>query len=209
MIVPAILEKNWEDIEKKLEICREFATNIHIDFIDGKFTDNVSYLELDNFKKYSNYFNLEAHLMVEEPVNYLEKLSNSGFKTFLGHVEKMHDQVDFVAKGEELGEVGLAIDLDTSLDKIKVPLDDLDRILLMSVKAGKSGQVFNKYIEGKIKKLSKKYLGKIEIDGGINVDSIKIAKNAGASIFCVTSYLFKENPVVNFRNLEAAISKDY
>ncbi len=202
MIIPAILEKNWEEIEKKLEICREFATNVHIDFIDGKFTNNTSYLEFDNFKKYSEYFNLEAHLMVEEPFDYLGKLADAGFKTFLGHVEKMSDQVEFVARGEELGEVGLAIDVDSSINEIKVPVDDLDRILLMSVKAGKSGQTFNPHIEGKIKKLRNKYLGKIEIDGGINDETFVIAKNAGVNAFCVTSYLFNNDPIGNFRRLE-------
>jgi len=202
MIIPAILEKDWEEIEKKLEICREFASNIHIDFIDGKFADNTSFLEPEPFKKYSEYFNLEAHLMVEEPFDYLEKLSSAGFKTFLGHVEKMSDQVEFVARGEELGEIGLAIDVDSSIDKIKVPLDDLDRILLMSVKAGKSGQTFNPHIEGKIKKLRNKYLGKIEIDGGINDETFVLAKNAGVNAFCVTSYLFNNDPVNNFRRLE-------
>lgn len=203
MIIPAILEKDWEEIEKKLEICREFASSVHIDFIDGKFTENASYLEFNNFKKYSEYFNLEAHLMVEEPVNYLDKLADAGFKTFLGHVEKMSDQVEFVARGEELGEVGLAVDVDSSLDKITVSLDDLDRILLMSVKAGKSGQTFNEHIEGKIKKLRNKYLAKIEIDGGINDGTFLVAKNAGVDMFCVTSYLFKDNPVENFRKLES------
>jgi ribulose-phosphate 3-epimerase len=203
MIIPAILEKDWEEIEKKLEICREFATHVHIDFIDGKFADNISFMDFEPFKKYSEYYSLEAHLMVDEPVNYLDKLVSAGFKTFLGHVEKMSDQIEFVAKGEELGEVGLAIDIDSSIDKISVSLDDLDRILLMSVKAGKSGQTFNPHIEGKIKKLRSKYLGNIEVDGGINAETFLTAKNAGATAFCVTSYLFRENPSENFRKLEA------
>ena len=46
MIIPAILEKNWHEIEKKLEISKIFGKNAHIDFIDGKFTDNISFLDL-------------------------------------------------------------------------------------------------------------------------------------------------------------------
>jgi ribulose-phosphate 3-epimerase len=205
MIIPAILEKDWVELQKKLEICREFASSIHVDFIDGKFVDNTSYLEFENFKKYSEYFNFEAHLMVEEPIEYLEKLSNAGFKTFLGHIEKMHDQVEFVAKAEALGEVGLALDLHTSLDDIKVSLDDLDRILLMSVVAGKSGQEFDESVLEKIKSLRSKYLGNIEIDGGVNDKTLPPAKAAGVNSFCVTSYLFKENPVENFRKLEKIV----
>src|SRR3989344_9689598 len=140
MIIPAILEKDWKEIEKKLEICREFANSVHIDFIDGKFADNMSFLDPQPFKKYSEYFTLEAHLMVEDPVKYLDNLSNAGFKKFTAHVEKMSNQVEFVAKGEQLGSVGLALDLNTPVSEIKVPLDDLDQILLMSVSAGASGQ---------------------------------------------------------------------
>src|SRR4051812_32648074 len=122
MIIPAILEKNWEQIEKKIEICRNFTRNIHIDFIDGKFVDNRSFFEFEPFKKYSGYFNFEAHLMVEEPKQYLERLSLAGFKVFLGHVERMKDQVEFVAAGEALGSVGLCLDLQTPLTQIKVSL---------------------------------------------------------------------------------------
>lgn len=205
MIVPAILEKNWEEIEKKLEICREFARTVHIDFIDGKFNSNTSFLESEPFKKYSDYFILEAHLMVEEPIGYLPSLSSAGFKRFIGHVEKMSDQVEFVTSGEILGAVGLALDLQTSLDAIKVPLDDLDQILLMSVKAGASGQTFDNSIIEKIKLLRSKYSGNIEIDGGINDQTFSFAKTAGANTFCVTSFLFKEDPKEQFRLLESLV----
>lgn len=205
MIIPAILEKNWEEIEKKLEICREFARAVHIDFIDGKFNPNTSFLEFEPFKEYSNYFTLEAHLMVEEPISYLPSLSSAGFKRFIGHVEKMSDQVEFVANGELLGGVGLALDLQTPLDAIKVSLDDLDQILLMSVNAGKSGQTFDNSIIEKIKSLRSKYLGNIEIDGGINDQTILFAKTASANTFCVTSFLFKEDPKEQYRMLQSLL----
>src|SRR4029078_11680397 len=113
MIIPAILEKDFEEIKKKLEICREFANTVHVDFIDGDFAPNKSCLDFASFKQYSDYFKLEAHLMVNEPVNYLDKLSEAGFRIFMGHVEKMGDQIEFVTRGQELGAVGLAFDLDT------------------------------------------------------------------------------------------------
>lgn len=205
MIVPAILEKDWEKIEKKLEICREFANTVHIDFIDGDFAPNKSFLDFAPFKKYSDYFRLEAHLMVNEPVNYLDKLSEAGFRIFVGHVEKMNDQVEFVARGEELGTVGLAFDLETPLTKINVDLEDLDQILLMSVKAGESGQEFDSTVIQKIKDLRTKFYGKIEIDGGINDKTLELAKNAGADTFCATSFLFRDNPEKQFRLLESLL----
>lgn len=201
MIIPAILEKDWDEIKKKLEICIEFASTVHIDFIDGRFAENKTYLDLEPFKDYRQRFNLEAHLMVNEPINYLDSLADAGFGTFVGHVEKMSDQVEFVTKGEELGAVGLALDLDTPTEEIKVNLDDLDQILLMSVKAGRSGQEFDESVLDKIKSLRSKYLGKIEIDGGINGETLNLAKEKGANNFCVTSSLFKEDPKKEFERL--------
>jgi ribulose-phosphate 3-epimerase len=201
MIIPAILEDNFSEIKNKLEICTQFASAVHIDFIDGNFAENKSFMDFEPFKEYRQTFNLEAHLMVNEPINYLDKLADAGFTTFIGHVEKMSDQVSFVAKGEELGRVSLALDLSTPLDELKVNLEDLDQILLMSVKAGKSGQVFEEAVVEKIKKLRSIYLGKIEIDGGINEDTLKMSKNAGANNFCVTSALFKEDPRFEYQKL--------
>lgn len=204
MIIPAILGKDWSAIEKKLKTCREFANTIHIDFIDGKFVPTTTFMDFSKFTPYSNYFLLEAHLMVEEPVNYLASLSRAGFKRFLGHVEKMSDQVDFVAKGEELGAVGLCLDLQTAVSEIKVPLEDLDQILLMSVKAGASGQSFDPSVIEKVKSLNSQSFENIEMDGGINNETLPAAKQAGASIFAVTSYLFgNSNPEDQFHKLQA------
>ena len=205
MIIPAILEKDWEEIKKKLDVCIEFADTVHIDFIDGEFFDNKSFLEFEPFKEYRQSFKLEAHLMVNKPIDYLEKLSDAGFNTFIGHVEKMSDQIEFVTKGEELGAVALALDIETSIKDIKVNLEDLDQILLMSVKAGKSGQDFDESVISKIKELRNNYMGKIEVDGGINESTLRIAKEAGADNFCVTSSLFKENPKKEFERLSSLL----
>lgn len=206
MVVPAILEKDWGEIEKKIELCRNFTRNVHVDFIDGKFSANSTFLDFDKFKKFSSYFNLEAHLMVEEPINYLERLFDAGFKTYLGQVEKMSDQVEFVAKGQELGEVGLCLDLPTPISKINIPFEDLDRVLLLSVPAGNSGQSFSNEITSKIKNLREKTLVKIEIDGGIDDKTIKIAKENGGDIFCANSFLFDHSPADKYHLLSSLVS---
>ena len=195
MIIPGILEKDWAKIEQKINICREFSNTIHIDFIDGKFSENITFLDFEKFKEYSPFLTLEAHLMVYEPIKYLDKLADAGFKRFLGHIEMMTEQSEFVAKGESLGEVGLALDLQTQIEQIKVPLIDLDSVLLMAVKAGKSGQVFENTVIDKIKSLRSKFLGTIEVDGGINDQTTLFVRDAGARRFVTTSFLFNsEDP---------------
>ncbi len=203
MIIPTILEKTWEDVEAKFKIYEKFAKVVHVDFIDGKFEKNLTFLNPIPFSKYSSYFELEAHLMVEEPINYLEGLSKAGFRRFLGHVEKMSDQVEFVAKGQSLGVVGLALDIATPVSDIRVPYEDLDQILLMSIVAGASGRPFDQRVLPKIKAIKDQGFANIQIDGGVNDQTLLLLKNAGASIFCVNSFLFKGEPEKQFRILEA------
>ncbi|EKD85555.1 MAG: Ribulose-phosphate 3-epimerase [uncultured bacterium] len=205
MVIPTILEKSWEEIEKKFKVYKSFANTVHVDFIDGKFTDSLTFLDPNPFSKYSGYFNLEAHLMVEEPANYLDGLASAGFKRFLGQVEKMSDQVKFVAKGQSLGSVGLALDIETPIEAIKVSLEDLDQILLMSIIAGASGRPFDQRVIPKMKELRTKYTGTIEVDGGINDQTLVFARTAGANRFCVNSFLFKGDPKKQFDLLSSLL----
>lgn len=194
-IIPGILEKEWEEIEEKLEGIKLFAKSAHIDFIDGKFTDNTTYLEFENFKKYSEDIFLEAHLMVENPIDYLDRLSNAGFKRFIGHIEKMPDIAGFVAQGQLLGEVGLALDGPTGIEALKdVSLDDLDCILIYtSEKVGHAGPPMMPERLEKIKRLREKTIIPIEADGGVKDSTIKQVLDAGATRFVATSFIWGFN----------------
>lgn len=212
-IIPGILEKDWESIEKKIKTVETLTNRIHIDIIDGKFSENKTFLDPEPFAKYSDKFFLELHMMVEEPINFLEPYAKAGFKRFLGHIEKMSSQEDFVAKGQVLGEVGLAIDGPTSVDELKVNLEDLDAILIMTIKAGYSGQAFMpenlKKIEALIERFKNENILKkptIEVDGGTNDQTIILSNKSGAKRFVATSYIFKEDPIAQFNKLKELIS---
>ena len=201
-IIPGILEKDWVEIERKIELVKPFTKTIHIDIIDGKFAPNTTFLDPAPFAQYSKDLFFEVHLMVDEPIQYLKPFADAGFKRFLGHIEKMSDQVEFIAQGELLGEVGLAIDGPTSLESVKVPFDDLDAILIMTIKAGESGQVFvPEYLE-KVKILKRvkddnKLKMVIEVDGGVNDKTIVQSRSVGADRFVANSFLFKTNGIYN------------
>ena len=207
-IIPGILEKEWSEIERKIELIKPFARTIHIDIIDGKFASNTTFLDPTPFAKYSSEIFFEVHLMVEEPINYLKSFAASGFKRFIGHIEDMSDQAEFVAQGQLLGEAGLAVDSPTSIDSIKVPLEDLDCLTIMTVKAGESGQKFIPKCLEKIKILKRvqddtKAGIKIEVDGGINDKTIIEAIKAGANRFVATSFLFNaEDPKKQYEMLK-------
>lgn len=189
-ILPGILEKEWVEIEKKLEVYKSFAKQVHIDLIDGKFAPNTTFLDPAPFKKYSRDFILELHMMVDDPLSYVKPFADAGFGRFIGHVEMMPDQVAFVAEAELWGEAGLGIDAQTPVEAIKVNLDDLDSLLVMTVKTGYSGQGFMENNLEKVKQLAAKTTIPIEIDGGINDETITTGCAAGARRFVATSFLF-------------------
>lgn len=200
-IIPGILEKDWSEIEKEIELVRGFAKTIHVDIIDGKFAPSTTFLDPKPFAKYANDFLFEAHLMVEEPINYLDSFASAGFKRFLGHIENMSSQEEFVAKAELLGEVGLALDAETPLKSLTADYQDLDCVLIMSVKAGFSAQEFTPGSLEKVKKIREKSQIPIEIDGGIDDSTIIQAKNAGVERFVTTSFIFSGTPLVNYQKL--------
>jgi len=203
-VIPGILEKDWPAIEEKIRTYLTFVNKIHVDFIDGKFVANTTCMDFAKFLPYSQNFFLEAHLMAEEPINYLKPLSQAGFKRFVGHIEKMSDQTEFVVKAQEFGEVGLAVDFKTPLEEIKVAYEDLDTVLIMGVNAGSSGQTFLADCLPKISRIRSNSLVSIEVDGGINDTNIGQIATAGANIFISTSYI-SANPKENFEKLLSLI----
>lgn len=205
-IIPGILEKDFAEIERKIELVKDFAKTIHIDIIDGKFAPNTTFLDPKPFTKYTlpssgQALSFEVHLMVDEPINYLDSFAAAGFKRFLGQVEKMSSQEDFVAKGELLGEVGLALDVNTPLESLKADYQDLDCVLIMSIKAGFSSQEFMPEILEKVKMIREKSQLPVGVDGGINDTTIIRALNYGVNRFVTTSFLFSGDPLTNYQKL--------
>ena len=208
---PGTDNRDWPTIERKIEIARSFAKTIHIDIVDEKFSSKASFLDPKPFSQYKDLF-LELHMMVKNPLELLEPFAKVGFNRFIAHAESFKtkdEQQEFVAKAQSFGEVGLAIDGPTDLSAIKVPYKDLDCILIMTIKAGESGQEFNhKYLK-KVETL-RQAQGDIviEVDGGINDQTIIEAKNAGATRFITNSFIFNaQNPQEQYNLLKERIRK--
>ncbi len=207
-IIPGILEAEWDEIEKKLELIKPFTNTVHIDIIDGKFTDNLTLLDPSPFQKYSKDFFFELHMMVKEPVNYLESWANAGFKRFIGHIEKMSDINAFITGGRRYGEIGLAIDGPTDIGILDgINLNDLDCLLVMTIKAGASGQKFQPELLEKVRVLRGKTAIPIEVDGGINDMTVINAKESGATRFVANSFLFKANAQEQYEKLESLLEE--
>ncbi len=206
-ILPGILEKEWASIEERLELARPFAKAIHIDLLDGKFAPNTSFLDPKPFAKYKDTFLLELHMMVHEPIDYLQAFAEAGFRRFIGHVEQMSDQEAFVSKAQRYGEAMLGIDAKTPVAAITVPEIDLDGILVMTVNAGFSHQQFMPECLEKVRFLVEKTEIPIAVDGGINDTTITQAFSAGASHFVSTNFIFvKGEPETQFQILQKLLA---
>jgi len=193
-ILPGILEQSWDEIEKKLQLAQTFAQTVHIDIIDGVFVNNKTFLEPSPFTPYATNLQLELHMMVRNPIEYVEPFAKAGFTRFLGHIEMMEDQQKFVSYTKQFGEAGLALDGPTEISDIKVPLSSLDCVLVYtSHQVGFSGPAFLPERLEKIKRIREETKKPIEVDGGITDTTLPLAKDAGATRFTTTSFLFSHS----------------
>lgn len=214
---PGTDNKNWEEIDKKIGAVESFAKTIHIDVIDGIYVNNKTFSDPTPFLKYAGKLKsgrrgqmegesglvFEVHLMVDNPIQYIKPFSEAGFQRFIGQIEKMPDQEEFVAQAQMYGEAALALDKQSPVDSLKISLEDLDAILVMTIQAGFSGQKFEEGLLEKVRMIRSKneYLP-IEVDGGINDETIDVAAAAGANRFVATSFLYSMgSPISQYKML--------
>lgn len=175
---------------------------IHFDMMDNIFVPNQAF-SIEEIKEYANvcYKKIDAHFMVEDPIYYLERLNHIKFNIFTFHIEV--DNVDKIIK--ELKKykykIGLAIKPNTDINLLDKYLDDIDLILVMSVEPGFGGQKFIDKTPNRIKEIKKKINNRnilIEVDGGINNDTIKLVD---VDIAVAGSY------IINNKNYQQQIDK--
>lgn len=172
---------------------------LHVDIMDGKFVPEKTFTikEVTEFSKYTNK-SLDVHLMVKNPIKYIDDLSmlNTSYITFHYEAVKNHKEIIDKIKNNGL-KAGISIKPNTNIKEIEGLLDELDLILVMSVEPGKSGQAFMESVIYKLKILKKlkeekgyKYI--INIDGGINNETFTKVKDY-VDMVVSASYLLKGN----------------
>lgn len=172
-ITPSILAKDITKFEDDLEKVKGFSGKIQMDIVDGKYK-NVETVTPEVLLSIEAAVEIEAHLMVEEPADWIERCAAAGITAVYGQVEKMSDKLEFISKAEEAGmRTGLAFDVNTPLTGLEEWVNLVDSVLLMSVSAGAQGQVFDESVLEKIKKVRElsPYVT-VVVDGGINEKNI-------------------------------------
>ncbi|MEM3676071.1 MAG: ribulose-phosphate 3-epimerase, partial [Thermoplasmataceae archaeon] len=173
------------------------ADRYHLDVMDGHFVPNLTMgPDLVRAVRKCTQKPLEAHLMVERPDKFVKRFAEEGTDIFLIHQENVIDLSGLLSQIQRMGLIsGLVINPETKPENVIPYLDRIDLILVMSVHPGFSGQKFIDSTPQKIRDLitileenSAKI--PIEVDGGINDETGKVALSAGASILVSASYIF-------------------
>lgn len=197
MISPSILAGDYANLQS--ELGRISASDlIHIDVMDGHFVPNISIgvPVVESIKKVCD-IPFDVHLMISDPINYVEQFAKAGADIICFHAESNSDIGDTIDKIISLGKkAALAVKPGTDIDVVLPYIDKLWMVLVMTVEPGFGGQSFMQSTMLKIEKLRAIAPDiNIEVDGGINADTVKIAAEAGANVFVAGSAVFKsENP---------------
>lgn len=203
-IIPSILTNDPKELEEKLKRC-EGVERVQIDIVDGRFANNKT-IDPSALADLDTELKLDFHLMVKEPVNWVEKCVGGGADRIIGQVEYMRDQVEFVGKVQEVGaSIGLAVDLGTDIGKLDpVILTNLDVVLVMSVAAGFGGQKFDPLAMLAVNSLDAIRARddtpfRICVDGGITMGNIGNIGKAGVDEVAIGERIFKGNLKENIK----------
>jgi len=195
-VIPSILEKNFSEIKRKMQLVEGLVEWVQIDIADGILVPNTTFSEPSAFKDFHTKLKLEAHLMVKEPVKLVKPYIDAGFKRLYAHIESGQAE-EFTAECFKYDcQAGLAIDGPTPFEKIHPYLDNIDAVLVMAIEAGFSGRPYREDTAEKIKKIREiDFELPIATDGAMDDINAEKVVAAGANIICSNSYIFKGQDV--------------
>ena len=200
-IAPSILSADFSQLGNEIKRLEEGGADmIHVDVMDGHFVPNLT-IGPPVIKTLRNYTKLpfDVHLMIAPVHKYIKNYAEAGADIITIHPEATDDLISSIEKIKSYNKkVGISLNPETSVNKVLPVLNLIDLVLVMSVNPGFGGQKFIENTLDKVKLLrkeidEKKLKVQIEIDGGINFKSSKMAKKAGVDILVSGTTIFKEN----------------
>lgn len=207
LIIPTIFAHNRREFRERFSKLIPIADSFQIDFMDGKFVPgkSVKISSVPNLRKYPDK-KFEAHLMTFNPDRKIKKLRRKGFMKVIFHYESVRGREEAVirkTKNEGL-KCFIAINPETPAAKISPFLGKADGILLMGVHPGREHQDFIPRVYEKIREIKKEFpLAVVQIDGGVNLSTLKKLRAAGADILNTGSFVSSsKNPAQALKKLE-------
>ena len=207
ILAPSILGADFKRLgEQVQEVDRAGAPYIHLDIMDGTFVPSISFgMPLIESLRSCTNKTFDVHMMVEEPGRYVDDMKKAGADLICVHQEACTHLDRTINQIKEAGLMtGVALNPATPVSTLSCILDQVDKVLIMSVNPGFGGQKFIPYTLGKIRELrnlcnEKGLATRIQVDGGISPANVRDVIEAGADVIVAGSAVFKGNPTENVK----------
>lgn len=217
-INPSILNANLDDLENEISRVASTSDLLHLDIMDNIFVPNFTFnleraFEIINFSKLP----VDAHLMINNPDEIAPLYAENGCTSVTFHFEAVNDVDNTIKDIRSNGaKVGLAIKPATKFADIEKWIEEIDMLLIMTVEPGFGGQSFMHEQMPKVAQ-ARTFIEKLlrnkptlQIDGGVSLETIAEAANAGANCFVAGSAVYKsDNPAAMVSNLRSLAQKNY
>ena len=217
LLAPSILSADFTHLGEELAACESAGADwIHVDVMDGHFVPNITMgpFVVEACRRTTN-LPLDVHLMIEKPERHIEAFAKAGAGNITVHVEACPHLHRTLQQIKSLGcKAGVGLNPGTPSAAIDTVLEEADLILVMSVNPGYSGQKLISSTVTKVDEFRKKLDGLkspawLEVDGGIDVETLPIMKQAGATVFVAATAVFKHPDGVKagIRSLQDVIAR--
>ena len=215
ILAPSMLSADFKELGKEIQAIEENgAKYLHFDVMDGIFVPSISF-GMPVLKSIRSGTNLvcDVHLMITEPIRYVEDFAKAGADLITIHLEACEDVNATIAKIKECGcKVGISIKPNTPVSTLQPYLDKVDMILIMSVEPGFGGQ---KFIPSSLEKIAETKAMidasslniDIQVDGGIYTHNVEDVLKAGANIIVAGSAIFNGDTKQNTIDMMEILNK--
>lgn len=215
ILAPSILAADFKNLGEEIQATeKNGAEYLHFDVMDGLFVPSISFgmPVLQSIKSCTNQV-IDAHLMINEPIRYVEAFQKAGADLITIHLEACEDVHKTIEKIKECGmKAGISICPDTPVSALEEYVNEVDMVLIMSVHPGFGGQ---KFIEDSLTKIrmTREMLNRygletdIQVDGGIYTSNVENVLKAGANIIVAGSAIFKGDAKENTREFMEILNR--